>query len=344
MVDGATGLSATSAHPMLALLRVGSVRYSAFYFVSYYGGIAAAGHGSLVWIAVAWFFCIVVCLGVELQNRYTDQVEDRINNPARTALCERVGYRRIKRLANVIWVFLVPLGVVWSWMWSNPQMLCLQLTVVFLAINYSSGLRLKTKRYTVYLALSATFLLPYFVGWGMFESFWRIPLQLLLVPLFIVSIAGMKDLTDLAGDRVIGYRSAFAALVTQNKGRRLLALVLAPHVALTLAVALGPTPARALVSLIFLPVSLLLAKLAPAAMSGGKPAVLREAMYHVWFAYISLALVLSRPTLEMFGGVLSAAAFWVFASQRLHWGSGFRWNELRSLLRHGAGTDRVLAG
>src|SRR5262245_47239244 len=86
-----------SLRTILLMLRVGSIRFTAFYFAAFGTALLATGAGTARWFAVAVALCAVNCLAIELANRWADRIEDRVNRPERTEFCEVVGYALIGR-------------------------------------------------------------------------------------------------------------------------------------------------------------------------------------------------------------------------------------------------------
>src|SRR5213083_1997669 len=84
---------------LLALLRCGSCRFAAFYFLSFYIAILDSGHGGWRWLLFSALIWLLHSLGTELVNRVSDETEDRINRPERTAMCDLIGYPRIRLLS-----------------------------------------------------------------------------------------------------------------------------------------------------------------------------------------------------------------------------------------------------
>jgi 4-hydroxybenzoate polyprenyltransferase len=322
------------------LLRIGSIRFSAFYFAPFYAAIDATGGGP-GWIPGGAAFCLLMCLGVELLNRATDRYEDAINNPARTELCRQLGYQDIAVIATVIFAALVPVGLAWLLLCWNVQLFLTQTMVWLVAWNYSFGLRLKARRVAALFALAGTFLLPFLSGWTIHGSLLALPPLALYPPLVAASLSGAKDITDVAGDLRRGYRSLFVEMLARRSARRLFALVLLPHAALLLGWALGLAPTRALWLLPLAPATALQVLLARAARAPTERRAVRELTYHLWMAAILGTLYLMRPSPRLAVVLAGAALFWVIATRWLHWTRGLDRAQLRELARVGR---RALAG
>src|SRR5438309_2973022 len=98
---------------LLALLRCGSCRFAAFYFLSFYVAILDSGHGGWRWLLFSALIWLLHSLGTELVNRVSDQTEDRINRPERTALCDLIGYSRLRLVSWIIWSVVAAIDLIW---------------------------------------------------------------------------------------------------------------------------------------------------------------------------------------------------------------------------------------
>lgn len=312
------------------LLKIGSVRYSAFYFVPFYGAVEAAGAGRLEWMLGGAVLCLVFCMAIELLNRFTDQRWDRINNPKRTRMCEEIGFLDIGILSAILFAILVPAGFLWLALTWNFELFLIHTVVWALAWNYSFGLRLKRRRYASLLALSATFVLPFLVGWVMSKPVREIPLVLAFVPVFILTLAGSKDLTDVEGDRTYGYRSLFIDALRARLGRFVLSLT--SFVLLGAMLALNLAPLRYAALLVFLPGAWWIVRWGAVSRTPEERATTREATYHLWFGVLVAAMALTTPTPRCLVAMACATAFWFVATQRLHWSGGITRESLRVAL------------
>jgi 4-hydroxybenzoate polyprenyltransferase len=327
---------------LVSLLRCGGCRYAAFYFVAFYVPFVATGRGSWRWVlfsAIFWFF---QSLAIELTNRLSDQVEDRINRPERTQLCEQIGFRRIKTIVSLIWLALMLVWIGWIALERN-LILGFNLCMGFLtALNYSYGLRLKARKYLMGFGMIVTFGGPFVTGWSTAYMNFRVAGALddlihhvapflLVVDLFILSVAGIKDITDRKGDEQIGYRGLLVSLVTRGSVVVVLLLLLFPFLVTYLLIHLAILPARFLYLLAVLPVSLLLNLLLFLGHEDRQRRAVRELTYYYWLAFISLALFLYDSTRTTELSILGSWAYWILASQYLHWSGGLRMNTLRDL-------------
>ena len=310
---------------MLTLLRIGSVRFSAYYFVSLFTGLHLTGRDSTRWIILAAGASILGCLAIELLNRVTDETEDRINNPLRCLLCDRIGYKRLRSLSVTLFAVVSILGVIVWWKTSGSMaifvLMCLTILIMY---NYSASLRLKQYRWGVLVVLSLPFIFPFLLAWAAYGPLRAFPIAVLFLPLFAATISGAKDITDIAGDLQRNYHSVFVQLIgspTQHKVR-LLVLLLAPHVFLILLVALGLSPVRLLMLIGLLPLSFIYIVLCRHAQTTLQNAVMREWLYQLLFIAECATLFLIAPSARLAAVFAGAIVFWIIASRWLHWRAG----------------------
>jgi 4-hydroxybenzoate polyprenyltransferase len=319
----------------VAFLRCGSCRFAAFYFLSFYVAILSSGHGGWRWLLFGAVIWLLHSLGTELVNRLSDQVEDRVNRPERTAYCDMVGFSRLKTLSVVIWSIVALLDLIWLYYFPNP-LLAVLLFLAFLAgINYSYGVRFKRKRYLSLFALTFPFAGPFIVGWAVYHPVamsadYVSDLVLGVGPfvvtlgLLIGSIATTKDVTDMQGDALIGYLSVAISLIRKNALFVILGLISIPFFAILIFTSLGLLPNRFLFLLLFMPVSLVGSVCIYTATEEGQLQSLKEAVYQYWFILLSTSLYLYHPAPETLAVVLGTAAYWIIASRYLHWSDGVR--------------------
>lgn len=321
-------------------LQCASCRFSVLYFIPFCGGLAAAGAVTAVNLLLGAAFWCVLTLAIEVTNRLADRTEDRINRPERTALCERVGWRRLARAERLLWCLVGAAAAVWLALdpsWLLAGLLALGASA---GAGYSRGPRIARRRLLVFVVLCGTFVGPFALGWttgaadprfaGLGEFvplFW-------VMTLFIASLAGIKDVTDRAGDAAIGYRSAFVQLVERHGVATLALVTTVPYAALAAFVAAGSLPPRALALAALLPISLALALAVRGAGARARDQlVVREALYGHWLAFTSAALLLCDPGLPLLVAILAAWAGWLAASRWLHWGAALRPADLRRVAR-----------
>jgi hypothetical protein len=158
---------------------------------------------------------------------------------------------------------------------------------------------------------------------------------------FISSLAGVKDITDRAGDEAIGYRSAFVAFAERHGTAALTALAAVPFAALSAFVAAGELPARSLALLAFLPASAAVALAVRGAHD--RPAdqmTVREGLYVHWLAFTTATTLVCFPSLGLLAALAGGWLWWSVASRYLHWGAPLRLADVRrvvALAASGAG-------
>jgi 4-hydroxybenzoate polyprenyltransferase len=331
----------------IAFMRCSSCRFAAFYFLSFYIALLDTGNGEWYWVIFSAFFWLLHSTGTELTNRLSDQVEDRINRKERTFLCDKVGFSLIQKLSIIIWSIIIIVDIVWLLRYPNPNLAVLLILGLLAGINYSYGMRFKTKRYLSLFALTFPFGGPFLIGWSVYNPLpaaaenltalvYRGGPVIFLIGIFIASLAGVKDITDVSGDERVGYQSLWVSLVRQHATKIIICIVTAPFLCLLLMLYTQVLPLRFAGLLIFMPVSLILAFCVSVARENEHQQALRELFYHYWFVFLSSALFLYVFTEAAFWTIFGTSCYWIFTSQYLHWSSGIRLWKLKvvtSLIR-----------
>jgi 4-hydroxybenzoate polyprenyltransferase len=360
-VDGSAEASARiGGRTLAALLRCGSCRFAAIYFLPFYGALAGAQNARPRWVMLGVVFWFLHSLGTEVVNRLSDREEDEINRPERTALCRQVGYENLRRVAVGTWAAVAAVDVVFLIIRPSAMLGVLLVLGALASINYSYGLRLARNRYASLVVMTFPFGGTFLIGWalahGEFDSlavqdlFFHAGPLLLLGGLSIGTLAGVKDITDVKGDAKIGYRSAWLSLVYDHTAWVALVLACIPSVALGLLVAGRALPVRFLLLFLFLPAVVVLAQCVLRASSDVERLATREFFYHYWIAYIAVAIWLYAPWPGTIVAIALTLAYWVLATQFLHWSNGINKAmvlALRSLIFRTAGSyagDRRVEG
>lgn len=314
--------------PILAFLRCASCRFVAFYLAPFFAGLDLARRDLAFWVPFGVFYCGLVSISGELLNRLSDRVEDRVNRPERTALCEIVGYDRLRRIAIALWSVLTVTDIAWIAVDRRPALATSIALMYFVGINYSYLLRFKTRRYWAPIALTGTFWQPFLLGWsarpdaGPGAS--TVAAFTLLVCAVFVTIIGSKDVTDVAGDSTVGYHSFTLAMLLGNGAVKVAAIVAAPFALLAVFVAAGVLAPRFLLVLLGSPLIGAIVALLRSATTATEQQVARELFYHVWFAFLLIALLVFAPGAVMAAAFACIALYWLAASQVLHWNDGLR--------------------
>ncbi|HEX7291556.1 MAG TPA: UbiA family prenyltransferase [Conexibacter sp.] len=333
-------MSRGAGRTLRALLRCGSCRFGALYYVPFCAGMAAAGTLTAATALLGAGFWLALGLAIEVTNRLADRTEDAVNRPERTALCEAVGWRRLARVQLALWGAVVAATGAWLALDPNALLALLIASGAGFGIAYSRGPRLARNRALVFVVLSGTFVGPFCLGVaagdplgvasdaGFAQLGEFVPLFWVMT-LFISSLAGVKDVTDRAGDEAVGYRSAFVAFAERHGGAALTTLAAVPFAALVAFVAGGALPARALALLAFLPLSVGIALAVRGAHD--RPAdqlLVREALYHHWLAFTTATLLVLFPGFGLLAALAGAWAWWIGASRFLHWTEPLRLGHL----------------
>lgn len=351
-------MSRRAARGIRAFLQCASCRFSALYFMPFCAGLVAAGDPSVASALLGAGFWLVLTLAIEVTNRLADRVEDEVNRPERTALCETVGWTRLERLQLALWGLVAAAAVVWLALAPNALLALLLLSGAAAGLAYSRGPCLARHRLLVFVVLSGTFVGPFALGFAAgdpaggastatFHQLGRFVPLFWVMTLFISCLAGVKDITDRAGDEAIGYRSAFIQLAERHGTAALVTLATVPFAALVGFVAAGLLPARALALLALLPLSIAVGLAVRGAHDRASDQLLvREALYHHWIAFTSATLLLCFPSAFLLAGLLGAWLYWTLASRYLHWGATLRAAEVPrifALARSGWAHDPVAA-
>jgi 4-hydroxybenzoate polyprenyltransferase len=325
-------MSTPAAGRVRAFLQCASCRFAALYFMPFCAGLAAAGHPSAAGVLLGAGFWLLLTLAIEVTNRLADRTEDAVNRPERTALCEAVGWERLERAQLALWALVAAAAAAWLALVPNALLALLIASGAGFGIAYSRGPRLARNRALVFVVLSGTFVGPFCLGFAAGDPFAGasdasfgqlgrfVPLFWVLT-LFITCLAGIKDITDRAGDEAIGYRSAFLQLVDRHGTAALAVLATIPFAALAAFVAAGSLPPRALALLAFLPVSIGLGLAVRGAHD--RPAdqlLVREALYHHWIAFTMATLLVCFPSTFLLVSLLAGWLYWILATRYLHWG------------------------
>lgn len=332
---GETARRVSTPRVVKTVFQLGSVRFTFYYWMTCAIGLYGAGQATVPWLAFTFGFWLACCLATELLNRWADRVEDRINRPERVAMATVVGFARLRVLAIGLYVVMALWAAVWIALAPSLILASLLLFDLFVSYHYSCGLRLKVRPRLAMVVLAVPVTAPLLTGWatgGDPSSVLQHGLPLAAVlGLFFAGLVGIKDITDLAGDRAVGYSSPWVALLT---GRRPWPLVLGTTSAFVLLLALvlgGVLPARLTVLVALLPLSAAVLLAAARARSGPEREAAREAMYHYSAVVIGLTLLLytsGRGVVVTIFGLVG----WFGASRFLHWARLLTWSNAKTWL------------
>lgn len=310
----------------VAFLRCTSARFTCYYFLAFYAGLGATAADRPEWVAYGAAYWFVHSTVTEAVNRLADRRADEVNRPERTALCARVGWGRLRALALGGYGLLLAMGVGWFAAVPTAAVAGLLALAAFLCVNYSYGLRLGRSRFGSLVILAFPFVGSFTggwvlahpdAGWGDFVS-GAGPL-LLVGGLALGSLAGAKDLTDMVGDVLKGYRSGWLGLVRGGVPAVGAAVAAVPFAVLAVLVGTGALAARHLALLVFLPAALLLVSGGRLARDPVEQMAVREFFYHYWTAFLAVLVLCHVPSLLSVAVVALTLLAWRLATVHLHW-------------------------
>lgn len=313
------------------LLEVSAIRYVAYYTLPFIvaWSTSASPLRLDLWFGIA--FWIVFSFGVETANRLADRVEDAINQPERTAKCERIGFRRIERACVASWIVTAAIASTWVWWTHNALLAGVLVTGALAGLTYSYGLRTKRLRFGAAIVMTMPFCGAFLVGWATahpgFEgivALSRDPALGILgfAAVFSATLGPLKDITDGPGDAAVGYHSIWQSLIAFPTSRAACVALLAPYGVLAALIVFGLLPLRFLWLALGAPFALLLAAIAHRADDGRARHAVREVMYHYWFGILTAALLLYQPTATSLAAAVAAWLYWWSTTQAIHWSRG----------------------
>lgn len=317
----------------LLLLRACSVRFTAYYWVGFAVGLSVNGRFDAVHGLLGVPMWLAYCLGTEAVNRIADREADAINRPERTALCAEFGWRRLRVTAIACWAVFALIGAGLVWMRPSVELPVLLLVDIGVAIGYSVGPAFKRHRVLALLALTAPLITPLLTGWavhGGTETLLSPALPMVAVlAAFSLGLSGIKDITDVVGDRELNYSSLWLALIKLRRGAAVYTVTGAPFLLVLLFVLLGALPPAALAVLPLAAVSVLVVVAAARAAAPLDREAAREVMHQYTFYFLALFLMAAVPEPATGVAVGAAIAFWFVASRTLHWSGGLTKSHVR---------------
>ncbi|MFG2723185.1 UbiA family prenyltransferase [Streptomyces sp. NPDC048416] len=323
---------------LLLLLRSCSIRFTAYYWVGFTVGLAANDRLNPTWALLGVPLWVAYCVGTESLNRLADREADVINRPERTRLCEEFGWARLMRVCVGAWAVFALIGAALVWQHPGIALPVMLLIDMGVAIGYSIGPAFKRHRVLSLIALTTPMVTPLLTGWAIHGDGDTLASPVLPVAAVLASfslgLAGIKDITDVEGDRELNYSSLWLALVTFGRGAALYTLIGLPFLLLALSAALGGLPVVTLVLLPLVVVSALVVTAASRAETPPDREAAREVMHNYTFYFLALALLVAVPGTPTACVFAAGVVFWLLASKGLHWSGGLsvahlgRWGAL----------------
>ncbi|WP_033196033.1 UbiA family prenyltransferase, partial [Streptomyces xiaopingdaonensis] len=322
----------------MLLLRSCSVRFTAYYWVGFTAGLAANGRLTPGWALLGVPMWLAYCLGTEALNRIADQEADAVNRPERTALCEEFGWDRLLRVTVASWIVFVLVGAALVWVHPGAELVAILLVDIGVAVGYSVGPAFKRHRVLSLLALTAPLVTPLLTGWAVHAATDTLLSPVLpaaaVLAAFSLGLSGIKDITDVAGDRRLNYSSLWLRLVALRRGAAVYAMIGTPFVLLLLFAVRGALPWTVTVLLPLVAVSALVVAAAGRAAAALDREAAREVMHQYTFYFLVLVLLTATPGAGTAAATAAAVVHWAVASKQLHWSGGLtkahlrRWSRL----------------
>ncbi|MYU21288.1 UbiA family prenyltransferase [Streptomyces sp. SID8352] len=320
------------ARSVVLLVRSCSVRFTAYYWVGFTAGLLAGGGSALPWVLLGAPMWLALCVGTESVNRIADREADVVNQPERTRLCEEFGWARLTGVAIGSWTCFALFGA--ALLWTSPSVVLAVLLVadMAIAICYSVGPALKRHRVLSLATLITPVVMPVLTGWAV-EGDTGVLLSPVLpvaavLAAFTLGLSGIKDITDVEGDRALGYSSLWMLLARLRRGAAVYLLTAAPHLLVVVFVLTGALPPTALALLPLAVVSVLVVKAAARARVPADRAAAREVMHQFTFYFLAFALAAAAPRPAVAAVAAAAVAYWLVASRFLHWSGGLKKDQL----------------
>lgn len=320
-----------------------SARNIGHYYLAFILGCAAASSLNPGFALLGLVFATAVSTLVESANRLSDRREDSVNRPERTYLCRLVGFPTLERIAWFSFAILVSYSVGWFVLNPSPYLAFLLVASVIIAVTYSyapGGVRpLKRSRWLSSVLLTIPTVGPFLTAYfGTAEKgpseLVGTPLAFLVVAFLVLLVAtGAKDVTDLAGDELIGYRSLWVDVVTTRNVSTVMAAAFPPVVLLVLSL-YGPLPARLslFAPVVFATLVLLAFRSRTVLSRQGRGGVsVRSLSSHLQLLLVAVIGLLSFWSPGLLAAVGATVVFWFVADRWLYW-SRFEvpsgWSEL----------------
>ncbi|MFE6775499.1 UbiA family prenyltransferase [Streptomyces sp. NPDC057702] len=321
------------ANVLPLLLRCCSCRFAAYYWMGFLAGLAAVDQLTVARAVGAAPMWLAFCVGTESVNRIADREADIVNRPERTALCEAIGWPRLTRIAVGAWVVFAAWGALLFALDPEPAFAAMILVDIAIAVGYSIGPAFKRHRVLALLVLVMPLVLPMVTGWATRPDADALTSPVLpaaaVLAAFSLGLAGIKDITDVAGDRLLGYSSLWLTIARAGRGAAVHVLVVAPFALDALFVVLRLLPVSSLAVLPCVLASAYVVRGANAAESTEERSVAREVMHSYTFLFLAAYLLAAMASPGMAAVAALGAGHWLLASRRLHWAPALTRAQLR---------------
>lgn len=328
------------ARRVAATVRLARPRYLSIMVTPFVVAFLASGSDNYAYLALGVVAVILYQAVTSIGNCVSDQVEDRVDYPERTQLCETVTYRGLRSvviLCSAAYLAIVAVMAI---------VLDIQLDTIGLWVLYLIGTivysfaRVKTHTLGPPILLGSLSAALAWTGfWGFHDAFaWAEDLHLLALPnlelghlftgpmtviapailvmwIFGGSLCGSKDVPNLEGDAAIGYESIYLKVVKGPYALlRVVAVMSLPYVLVLVFVAAGYSQPAPWVLLGY-PLAVAFAAILVRAKEQTERELVRECGYVYWQVFMSLVL-LSMDQRGVTAIILAGSLGWWFVNSR----------------------------
>jgi hypothetical protein len=328
------------ARAVVATVRLGRPRYLSIMVTPFVGAFLASGSGDHAYLALGIIAVVLYQAVTSIGNCVSDELEDRLDYPERTALCELVGYDRLRFVvAGLSLLYLAIVAVMATALDIQLDTIGLWALYLFGTLMYSFA-RVKTRTMGPPILLGSLSAALAWVGfWGLHDTLsWAEDLHLLALvelepgqlftgPMTLIapailamwlfggSLCGSKDVPNLEGDAVIGYESVYLKIVKGPYALlRVIAVMSLPYLLVLAFVAAGYDQPAPWV-LAGYPLAVAFALVLVRAQEQTERELVRECGYLYWQVFMSLILFSMEPT-NSTALILSASFAWWFLNSR----------------------------
>jgi 4-hydroxybenzoate polyprenyltransferase len=305
---------------IVGILRLARLRMLVNKTTPFLVGVLASKHGGATYFVLGFFSLLCFQVVTSISNCVSDRVEDTIDCPERSQLCEAVGHRVLLGVVGVTTVLYLSLAGYGLAINVPPATVAVGLAGLIISFAYSF-MRLKTHPLGPPGLLGAMSAVCLWAGWhgpgtdpGLLtgDAAAILP-SVLTLWLLGATLCGSKDAPNLEGDAAVGYESVYVKIV---KGRRpfvrVLSIVSLPYLFVVCCVSTGYTPPYLWIVLLY-PMAIAFAKALVGVQGQDDGEVMRELGYLYWQIFMSAVLLALYPTAQT-GVILVGSIAWWFAS------------------------------